>query len=339
MKVSFFISPNPLAPTTLSIQLIIQALRERGFNINVFRQQDEKERELKEPTGDMLFFQKKIGFGHGYEHVKHLKGKIPLIYIDDDFLGMNEDRHLSTLNQADLILVGNRQHANMMPSYVSTPVETFISIHDFEHYPYLSPLDKSNPSPVISWQQSLADVYIDDLLTVKDALLSLRQQYNIELKLYGWHEGKDYNVPDRRQEILDVFPFAQCISFKPYEGYISSIVPDIRQTDIHIVPYANTIERIGKSGFALKRTMCLGVPIVASSIGIHKELITNGVNGFLIEKEKQWYTRIKTLIKNPSLRNTLSLNAHNYITSQYSKERCTDIFIHAIQKHFPHFKP
>lgn len=338
MHIVFFISDNPLAPTTISANLLINALRERGFNITALSNPQEKMNFLANPTCDMIFFQKKIGLGHGYNDVKHLKGRIPLVYIDDDFAGMTYEHHLATLRNADLILVGNKQHASHMPRYTQTPVETFVSIHDFANYPYKSPKSKHNNPLIISWQQSLADVYINDLLSIDHVLIELNRKYNIRLQLYGWHKGEHYNVPDRRKDILDIFPFAECIDFAPYHDYIQHIVPQICNSDINIAVYSDDPTRIGKSGFGLKRTMAMGVPIVASNVGVHQELFTNGFNGFLATTPEQWYSYLAKLITKPRLRTRISKNAYSYITTSYSRDKCIDIFIHAVQKHFPEFK-
>lgn len=338
MRIKFFISDNDLAPTTVSAKLIIECLISRGFDVEKIKDTQRKYELLKKPDYDMIIFQKKIYGGHTYEHVKHLKGKVKLVYVDDDFLGMNDAQHVQTLNNADLILVGNKQHQALMRNYVDVPVETFTSILDFHNYPYKAYETRHNEPPIISWQQSLADVYIDDLLSIKDVLIDLHNKYHIALHLYGWHEGKHYNVPDKRPIIKSLLPFAKCISFQPYENYIKSIVPDIAESDIGIVPYMNISARYGKSGFALKRTLLLGVPVVVSDIGVHKELIRDGYNGYIAKNVEEWYEKLENLITQEALRQQYSLNSRELMETMFSYDQCTDIFIQAIKKHIPTFK-
>lgn len=339
MKIKFFISDNELAPTTISAKLIIACLLERGFDVEVINDTQKKLALLKNPDYDMIIFQKKIGRGHTYPDIKHLKGIVKLVFIDDDFLGMDSAHHVQTLNHADLILVGNKQHQGLMGDYVDVPVETFTSILDFHNYPYMGYASKHNNPLIISWQQSLADVYIEDLLSIKDVLIDLHNKHHIHLHLYGWHEGKHYHVPDKRPVIKKALPFATCVSFQPYEGYVKNIVPQIAASDIAIVPYVNRSDRYGKSGFALKRTMLLGVPLVVSNIGVHEELIQDGVNGFIAENKEEWYQKLEDLIIHGELRQQFSLQARHVMESKFSYEQCTDIFIQAIHKHIPTFKP
>ena len=58
-------------------------------------------------------------------------------------------------------------------------------------------------------------------------------------------------------------------------------MPKISKSDIFILPYINIPDRIGKSGFSLKRIMLLGIPVVASCTDHNKSIINDGIDGFL----------------------------------------------------------
>ncbi|GMQ65175.1 glycosyltransferase [Vallitalea maricola] len=338
MNIKFFLSDNNLAPTTISGKLFANALIKRGYDIEIVQRYNRKKEILNSVNCDMIIFQKTFYRGHGHKEVQHIKGKVPLVYIDDDFLGMNDKNHINTLNIADLILVGNKQHESLMHRYTKTPVETITSINDFENYKY-TPIERRTNDPlIISWQQSLADVYTSDLLSIKNPLINIHKEYGVRLQLYGWHEGKHYGKPDKRGFVKKYFPFAEFISFMPYDSYIKNIVPKIAMTDIFIVPYLNIPDRYGKAGFGLKRIMMLGVPVIVSDIGIHKELIQDGVNGYLATTRDEWYQKIKQLIVQPDLRKNFSLSARNLIDTKYSYDNCVNIFIDAIKKYIPDFK-
>lgn len=338
MKIKFFLSNNDLAPTTVSGKLIANALIKYGYNVEIVQELKRKREILDNPDCQVIIFQKTIYRGHFFEEVKHLIGKVSLVYIDDDFLGMDDKRHLNVLNNADLILVGNKYHAKLLKKYTKTPAEAFISIHDFENYPYKPFEDRNNDPLIISWQQSLADVYIEDLLSIKDSLIKIHKKYGVKLHLYGWHEGKHYNKPDNRPIIKKEMPFAEFISFQPYESYNKNIVPRIANSDILIVPYLNKPERYGKGGFGLKRMMMLGIPVVVSNIAIHNEIIEDGVNGYLVESRDEWYEKIEKLILNPDLRKKFSIVSRKLIEDRYSYDSCVSIFIDALKKHIPNFK-
>ncbi len=66
--------------------------------------------------------------------------------------------------------------------------------------------------------------------------------------------------------------------------------------------------------------------LIAQSFSIYKELITNGVNGILIDKKNNtrgWYESIKFLINNPDKVKELSQNLYDFVVSRYTLEVVT----------------
>ena len=93
-----------------------------------------------------------------------------------------------------------------------------------------------------------------------------------------------------------------------------NIVPKISKSDIFILPYINIPDRIGKSGFSLKRIMLLGIPVVASCTDHNKSIINDGIDGFLASSETEWYNKIEALILDKNLRFNFSKLANLKIT-------------------------
>ena len=253
MKIKFFLSDNEMAPTTISDNLFADSLINRGYNVEKVISYKRKKEIIEKEDADIIIFQKKILPGHKYQDIYKLKGKVFLCHIDDDFEGMNEEVYKKTLEISDLILVGNKAHAKNLSNYINTPVEVIVAISDFENYKFISINQKNNKNIVISWQQNLADVYVEDLRSISKPLNEIYKKYNIDLRLYGWHEGKHYGVQDKRGVVKEFLPFAKFISFQPIKLYLKNIVPEISMSDIGIIPYIDSINRCGKSGCSLKK--------------------------------------------------------------------------------------
>lgn len=170
MKIKFFLSDNEMAPTTISDNLFADSLINRGYNVEKVISYKRKKEIIEKEDADIIIFQKKILPGHKYQDIYKLKGKVFLCHIDDDFEGMNEEVYKKTLEISDLILVGNKAHAKNLSNYINTPVEVIVAISDFENYKFISINQKNNKNIVISWQQNLADVYVEDLRSISKSI-------------------------------------------------------------------------------------------------------------------------------------------------------------------------
>ena len=66
--------------------------------------------------------------------------------------------------------------------------------------------------------------------------------------------------------------------------------------------------------------MAVGIPCVASPVGINKELIRDGENGFLATTEEEWYEKLSLLIENPEIRKRMGLRERDFVVKNYSFE-------------------
>ena len=336
MKGYFFLLDKKNSTTTFSDLLFAKSLIKLGYNIDIVYNLDEKLSILNNCDADIIFFQKTIQCpAHTSKYISKLKNKVFLCHIDDDFQDMKSIEHINTLKISDLILVGTELHKKSLQSYVSTPIDTISCLLDDKNYPYTSPRENLTPVPIISWQQSCADAYVNDLLSISSSLIKLHEKYNYTLNLYGWHMGIDY--PDLSKPVRETFPWANLIPYEPMEKYLINIVPKISKSDIFILPYINIPDRIGKSGFSLKRIMLLGIPVVASCTDHNKSIINDGIDGFLASSETEWYNKIEALILDKNLRFNFSKLANLKMNTDYNEDIIIDKFINNVKKYFNKF--
>ena len=64
--------------------------------------------------------------------------------------------------------------------------------------------------------------------------------------------------------------------------------------------------------------MAVGVPVVASPVGMNCEIVHNHENGFLAQNEDEWFKWLKLLIQQADLRKRIGKNGRDLVKREYS---------------------
>lgn len=79
----------------------------------------------------------------------------------------------------------------------------------------------------------------------------------------------------------------------------------IRRCDVGIMPLTDGPWERGKCAYKLVQYMACGKPVIASPVGANKEIVVDGVNGFLASTEEQWVSRLLALAADSDLRRVM----------------------------------
>jgi glycosyltransferase involved in cell wall biosynthesis len=88
--------------------------------------------------------------------------------------------------------------------------------------------------------------------------------------------------------------------------------------DIGIMPLPNEPWVKGKCGFKLIQYMASGIASIGSNIGANKQIIEDGVNGYLAMEKEQWIQKISNLLEDKELRDQFSKAGRKTIENNYS---------------------
>ena len=118
------------------------------------------------------------------------------------------------------------------------------------------------------------------------------------------------------------------ISDKPHEPPLKNViycpwnesteVNDLLKMDIGIMPLENDKWSEGKCGFKLIQYLSLGIPAVASPVGVNKKIICHGATGFLCNDEKEWIEALGKLAGDATLRKEFGNAGRKFIIDNYS---------------------
>ncbi len=105
------------------------------------------------------------------------------------------------------------------------------------------------------------------------------------------------------------------VEFRPWR--LETELQELRQIGIGIAPLPDTPWERGKCGVKLLQYMACGIPIVASPVGVHREIIRHGENGLLAESHTEWIESLDALLHQPALREKLGRAGRRTVEQRY----------------------
>ena len=102
---------------------------------------------------------------------------------------------------------------------------------------------------------------------------------------------------------------------------------DLQAFNIGLMPLTSDRWSEGKCGFKALQYMALSIPVVASPVGVNREIIRHGQNGFLANTSEEWLLYLGKLIKDRQLRQELGQKGRYTVTSRFSVEANADNFL------------
>jgi len=105
------------------------------------------------------------------------------------------------------------------------------------------------------------------------------------------------------------------VDFRPWR--LETELSELSQFGIGLAPLPETPWERGKCGVKLLQYMACGIPVVASPVGVHNEIVSHGVNGLLAKTEVDWIDSVRQLLSDVALRARLGAAARETVTKRY----------------------
>lgn len=106
---------------------------------------------------------------------------------------------------------------------------------------------------------------------------------------------------------------------------------DLQDIDIGLAPLPNHEWTQGKCATKLLQYLSVGIPVVCSPVGVHNEIIKEGISGFFAASLQEWAEKITTLICDRELREYMGLEGRKTVDASYSLKANTPTFINIIK--------
>lgn len=94
-----------------------------------------------------------------------------------------------------------------------------------------------------------------------------------------------------------------------------------KRCDVGVYPLADDEWSKGKCGFKAIEFMACGVPVVAAAVGVNREIIQDGVNGFLASTADEWVEKLARLLADAELRRRFGEAGRRTVDDRYSLQK------------------
>jgi glycosyltransferase involved in cell wall biosynthesis len=95
-------------------------------------------------------------------------------------------------------------------------------------------------------------------------------------------------------------------------------ISDLLKIDVGIMPLDADEWSEGKCGFKLIQYLSLGIPAIASPVGVNKTIIKQGINGYLCNTPEEWLQALRRISVDAGLRKQMGLAGHEKIFKEFS---------------------
>lgn len=128
------------------------------------------------------------------------------------------------------------------------------------------------------------------------------------------------------------YPKTTILEIKNTEWTYNMAIEVICNSHIGIMPLPNNEYTRGKAGFKAVQYISAGLPAIVDNVGFNREVIENGLNGFLIDEPVFWSESIINLSSNLDLWKTMSYNARQKWEKDFNPNRVINYWS-AIMQH------
>ena len=141
------------------------------------------------------------------------------------------------------------------------------------------------------------------------------------------------NFPDVSFTVIcSDFPDIEGIKINKKIWSIENELEFLREMDIGIMPLTDDIWSRGKCGFKILQYFSVGVPVVASPVGINSEIVEHGVNGFLATTNEEWESHLTKLLADRSLREKMGAEGRKTVAEKFALKDYLERYVSILEE-------
>jgi glycosyltransferase involved in cell wall biosynthesis len=107
---------------------------------------------------------------------------------------------------------------------------------------------------------------------------------------------------------------------------------DLKSFDIGIMPLSDDLWSRGKCGLKIVQYFGVGIPAVCTPVGMNRDIVENGVNGFWAQGEEEWTSSLLKLMQDEELRKKMGRIGRKRVEEAYCLEVNTRRILDVLEK-------
>jgi len=202
--------------------------------------------------------------------------------------------------RVDFVIAGNEFLKSEVLPYTSK-VEVIPTSIDLSQYGSKEPVNHRGPL-TIGWLGSSSTLkYLERLMPTFESLYQRYPHFQLKIVCDQFLEGGRVPVVKKKW------------SAQEEEA-------DLRSFDIGLMPLTDDLWSRGKCGLKILQYYTVEVPVVCTPVGVNREIVEDGVNGFWAQSEEEWTRSILKLMQDDNLRREMGLKGRKTVEKSYSLE-------------------
>jgi glycosyltransferase involved in cell wall biosynthesis len=142
-----------------------------------------------------------------------------------------------------------------------------------------------------------------------------------------WEALAEAHPQLRLRVICDHFPERFPLPIVPITWQEKTEAREIAAAQIAVSWLPDDLWSRGKCGLKILQYQAAGLPVVANSVGSHREMVRDGETGILANTPQEWVGAIRRLAGDARLRQRLGLAGRRQVETDYSVSAWADTFI------------
>ena len=237
----------------------------------------------------------------------------PVIVDYDDAIFHRYDQHTSravrrllgdkidvVMSNAAVVVAGNDYLAERARSAGAQRVEIVPTVVDLRRYVVRDAARADGPFTV-GWIGTPQTAHF--LLEIAEALKRFNDSCDVRYVFVGCPAGLNLGVEYEARPWLE-----------------STEVADLRSFDVGVMPLVDAPFERGKCGYKLIQYMACAVPVIASPVGVNRQIVTPAMTGYLATTQDEWFASLQTLLDDEPLAREIGARGRALVEAKYSTQ-------------------